>query len=371
MINPMHTYLLTSALGLEALVKKEVQKQGYEILQVQDKAVYFEWWIEAIARMNLWSRFGNTLYYIIDEHEKVRDFDAYFDIVASQDWKKYIPHEYEVVVNATAIKSELWAISTLQWVAKKAIVKNLVWEGKLRENKDKGRVEIHILIDNDTLRIMINTSGEWLHRRWYREMTGQAPLKENIAAGMVILSGWKFREPLYDLFCGSGTIAIEALMIAKNIAPGMKRRFAFQDSWGWIPGWLLDEEKTRAESMLFDGEYKIHASDIRKEVVESAKRSAKFAGFKDGEIEFSREGYDEALRKWASWYIVSNPPYGLRLDEDGSEEIHEWLAKAFERDDIQWGIISSDLEFEKRSSTKFKKRKLYNWWEMCYFYRKL
>jgi len=367
----MNNYLLTSALGLEAFVKKEVQKQGYEISEVQDKAVYFTGWIEAVARMNLWSRFGNVLYFIVDQQERVRDFDAYFDIVVSQDWMKYIPEGYEVVVNATAIKSELGAISTLQGVAKKAIVKSLVGDGKLRENKDKGKVEIHILMDNDTLRIMINTTGDGLHRRGYREMTGQAPLKENIAAALVILSGWKFREPFYDLFCGSGTIAIEALMIAKNIAPGMKRRFAFQDSWVWIPRGLLDEEKQRAESMQFDGEYKIHASDIRKEVVESAKRSAKFAGFKDGEIEFSCQSYDEALRKWVTGYVVSNPPYGLRLDEDWADDIHNWLAKMYQETDIQGGIISSDLEFENRGTIKYKKRKLYNWGEMCYFYRKL
>jgi len=370
----MYNYLLTSALGLEALVKKEIGKQGYEIVQVQDKAVYFQGWIEAIARMNLWSRFGNVLYYIVAEQEKVRDFDAYFEVVAGQDWKKYIPEGYEVVVNATALKSELWAISTLQGVAKKAIVKSLVGEGKLRENADKGKIEIHILMDNDTLRTMINTSGDGLHRRGYREMTGQAPLKENIAAAMVILSGWKFREPLYDLFCGSGTIAIEALMIAKNMAPGMKRRFAFQDSWNWIPRGLLDEEKKRAEEKQFDGEYKIYASDIRKEVVESAKRSAKFAGFTDDDISFSCQDYNEVIRKRPAWeniWIVSNPPYGLRLDEDGAEGIHEWLAEALSQPEILWGIITSDLEFEKRATTKFKKRKLYNGGEMCYFYRKL
>ncbi len=380
----MQNYLITSALGLEALVKKEVQKQGYEINQVQDKAVYFSGWVEAIARMNIWSRFGNILYFVIDEQEKVRDFDAYFDIIAHQDWMRYIPHEYEVIVNATAIKSELWAISTLQGVAKKAIVKNLVGEGKLRENTSKGKIEVHILMDNDTLRIMINTSGEWLHRRGYREMTGQAPLKENIAAAMVILSGWKFREPFYDLFCGSGTIAIEALMIAKNMAPGLKRRFAFQDSWNWIPKWLLEEEKQRAISMQFEGEYKIFASDIRKDVVESAKRSASFAGLQ-WEIEFSCQDYEEALRKIQTplnsplkgemkpqnnW-IISNPPYGLRLDEDDSEGIHKGLALMYEREDVQGGIISSDLGFEKRSTTQFKKRKLYNGGEMCYFYRKL
>jgi putative N6-adenine-specific DNA methylase len=320
--------------------------------------------------MNVWSRFGNVLYFIVDEQEKIRDFDAYFDVIAHQDWMKYIPEGYEVVVNAAAVKSELGAISTLQGVAKKAIVKNLVGEGKLRENKEKGKIEIQILMDNDTLRVMINTSGDGLHRRGYREMTGQAPLKENIAAALVILSAWKFREPFYDLFCGSGTIAIEALMIAKNMAPGMKRRFAFQDSWGWIPRGLLDEEKKRAESMQFDGEYKIFASDIRKEVVESAKRSASFAGLA-GQIEFSCQSYEEAIRKGISGYLVSNPPYGLRLDEDDAEGIHNGLAKMFETTDMQGGIISSDLEFEKRASTKYKKRKLYNGGEMCYFYKKM
>jgi len=121
--------------------------------------------------------------------------------------------------------------------------------------------------------------------------------------------------------------------------------------------------------MQFEGQYKIYASDIRKDVVESAKRSASFAWLQ-GQIEFSCESYDEALRKWATGYIVSNPPYGLRLDEDGAEEIHEWLARVYEREDIQWGIITSDLAFEKRASIKFKKRKLYNGGEMCYFYRK-
>ena len=133
---------------------------------------------------------------------------------------------------------------------------------------------------------------------------------------------------------------------------------------------MLEVEKKRAEEMQFQWEYKIYASDIRKEVVESAKRSASFAGLA-WEIEFSCQDYQEALRKWISWYMVSNPPYGLRLDEDDANEIHSWLADMYTRSDILWGIISSDLEFEKKGKTQFKKRKLYNWGEMCYFYRKL
>jgi len=121
----MYNYLLTSSLGLEALVKKEVQKQGYEITEVQDKAVYFSGDISAIARMNIWSRFGNVLYLVLDKQENITDFDSYFDIIYSQDWKKYIPRDYVVHVNATAIKSELGAMSAMQALAKKAIVKKL------------------------------------------------------------------------------------------------------------------------------------------------------------------------------------------------------------------------------------------------------
>ena len=369
----MHNFLLTSSLWLESLVKKEVQKQDYKITQVQDKAIYFTGEIEAIARMNIWSRFANCLYYIVDVQENIIDFDTYFDIVASQDWKKYIPKNYEVIVKATSLKSDLGATSSLQALGKKAIVMKLVGDDMLFEDTRKWKIEIRILMDNNTLKILLNTSGEGLHRRGYREMTGQAPLKENIAAALVILSGWKFREPFYDLFCGSATIPIEALMIAKNMAPGLRRAFAFQD-WPWIPETILEEEKQRAKSKEFDGEYKIYASDIRKEVIESAKRSVIFAGLQD-QIEFSCQDYNEVIRKrpaGENMWIVSNPPYGLRLAEDDSEGIHKWLAQAFENSDILWGIISSDLEFEKRSKKiKYKKRKLYNGWELCYFYRKI
>ena len=203
-------------------------------------------------------------------------------------------------------------------------------------------------------------------------MTGQAPLKENIAASLVILSGWKFREPFYDLFCGSGTIAIEALMIARNIAPGLRRDFSFSD-WNWVPDGLLEAEKNRAREKEFSGEYKIFASDLRKEVVESAKRSAKFAGFSDTDIEFSCQDFREVIRKFPSSqpspleekeqaaddthasllslqrrgdsevraWIVSNPPYGLRLEEDDAEGIHKELSHVYTHSDIMGGIITS------------------------------
>ncbi len=366
----MHNYLLTSTLWLEALVKKEVQRQGYTITEVQDKAIYFEWEIEAIARMNLWSRFGNILYLVFEEQKNMRDFDTYFDTIYNLDWKKHVPSGYEVHIKATAIKSELWAPSTLQALAKKAIVKSLVGDNILREDSTKGTLEVRILMENNTLRVLLNTSGKWLHKRGYREMTGEAPIKENIAAALVILSQWKFREPLYDVFCGSGTIPIEAAMIAKNQAPGLTRSFAFQN-WEWVPYDLLEKERKLAKGKEFSGEYTIYASDTDKRVLETAKRNAKFAWVEDC-IRFQCMDYKNIIDKQIHGWLVSNPPYGERLEDFDIESIHKDMAQLFAKNkEIQWGVITSHEAFDSYSRAKYKKRKLYNGWELCYFYRKV
>lgn len=366
----MYHYLLTSSLWLEALVKKEVQKQWYEIIEVQDKAVYFQGWEEAAARMNLWSRFGNILYLVVTEQKEVYDFDTYFDRVYQLDWKKYIPEGYEVHIKATSLKSELWATPTLQGLAKKAIVKKLVWDNILRENSTKGTLEVRILMENNTLRVLLNTSGAGLHKRGYREMTGEAPIKENIAAALVILSQWKFREPLYDVFCGSGTIPIEAAMIAKNKAPGLTRSFAFQD-WNWLPYDLLDNERKLAKEKEFEGEYTIYASDIERQVLDTAKRNAKFAGVEEC-IRFQCMDYKNIINKKIHGWLVSNPPYGERLEDFDIVDIHKDIAALFAQNtQLQGWIITSHNEFDSYSKAKYKKRKLYNGGELCYFYRKI
>ncbi|MCH8518570.1 class I SAM-dependent RNA methyltransferase [Candidatus Gracilibacteria bacterium] len=365
----MYSFLLTCPLGLEALAKKDIEKQGYKLREVQDKAVYFNGEIDAIARINLWSRFGNIVYFIAGEYQNITDFDSYFDAISQIDWLKYIPRDYEILVKATSIKSELGVSSSLQGLAKKAIVKSLVGDALLRENPTLGKIEIRILMENNTLRVLLNTSGEGLHKRGYREMTGDAPLKENIAAALVILSGWKFREPLYDIFCGSGTIGIEAAMIARNIAPGLKRKFACE-TWSWIPQGIFESEKKRAKEKEFSGEYKIYSTDIRKDIIELARRNAKFAGVDDC-ITFGVQDYTTYLRREISGWLISNPPYGLRLEEANVPRIHQDIAKLFEQNqNLQGGIITAHSEFESYSQVKYKRRKLYNGGEQVYFYKK-
>ena len=365
----MYQFLLTCPLGLEAFCKKDIEKQGFTLWEVQDKAVYFSGDIEAIARMNLWSRFGNILYFVVAEQKNMLDFDTYFETVFQQDWKKYIPKDFEIIVQATSIKSELWAVSSLQGLAKKAIVKKLAGEKIVTENRNLGSIEIRILVENNTLRILLNTSGNGLHKRGYREMTGDAPLKENVAAALVILSNWRFKEPLYDIFCGSGTIAIEAAMIARNIAPGLKRHFDFE-SWSWISAWLLEAEKLRAREQQFSGEYKIYCTDIRKDIIELAKRNAAFAGVGDT-ISFGTQDYTTYMRRELTGYLVSNPPYGLRLENADVPQIHKDIAELFAKNkNLQGGIITAYSDFEHFGNMKYKKRKLYNGGELCYFYKK-
>lgn len=364
----MYHFLLTCPLWLEALAKKEVQKLWYSIIEVKDKAVYFTGDIEAIAQVNIWSRFGNSLYFIVGEAQKVKDFESYFERVYALDWKKYIPQDFEIFVQATSIKSELGSISSLQGLAKKAIIKKLVGENILTEDARVGRIEVRILMQDDTLKVLLNTSGAGLHKRGYREMTGDAPLKENIAAALVILSGWKFREPLYDIFCGSGTIGIEAAMIARNIAPGRKRDFAFQ-SWPWIPENALKNALEEATQKEFSGEYMIYCSDVRADVIELAKRNAKFAGVGE-DIKFTKQDYSDYMRREISGTLVSNPPYGNRLEAD-VEKIHQDIAKLFSKNTNLWGgIITSHSEFEYYEKVKYKRRKLYNGGEQVYFYKK-
>ena len=365
----LHTFLLTCPLWCETFAKKEVQKQGYKLKEVKDKAIYFTWDIDALARINLWSRFGNIVYYVVKEYKNITNFDSYFESIFQINWKKYISHDTEVIIKATSIKSQLNSISSLQWIAKKAIVKNLVGNNFLKENPQVWSIEIRILIQDDDLKILLNSSGEWLHKRGYRAKTGEAPLKENIAAAIITLSSWKFSEPLYDIFCGSGTIWIEAAMIAYNIAPWLKRRFACE-SWNWIPSSIFETEKVRAHQKQFNGKYHIYCTDIDKEIIEQASYNAKLAWLKDV-IKFWVQNYTTYMRRDISWWLISNPPYGIRLTQGDIDQIHHDIAKIFKSNqNLQWGIITTHSEFENYTQIKYKKRKLYNGWEQAYFYKK-
>lgn len=364
-------FVLSTIAWVESMAKKEIEKQGWVIEETIDRLVTFSGWIELIPRINIWSRVWNKMYILLAEKENVVDFDSLFDLVSSISWKSYFKKEFPIVVKSNSTRSELFAERTIQSLTKKAIVKSLVWNDSIvNEDSSLEKMEILVLLIDNKARILLNTSWNALHMRGYREKAWEAPIKESLAAALVFLSGWKFREPFYDVFCGSGTIAIEALMISKNIAPWIKRKFAFEKLW-LVSSEITENERVQAKKKEFSGEYTIRASDIDPEMIELAKENARIAGL-GWEINFEVRDFREYMDKPISWTLVSNPPYWERLKDENLKSMYNSIDKIFRLNpDLNGWIISSFMEFDNLiKKDTYKKRKLYNWGEMCYFWKK-
>lgn len=364
-------YLLTCSAWLEALAKNEIIKQWWIITEVKDRLVFFEWDIELLVKMNLWSRVWNKVYVVINEWT-TNNFDELYDLVFQINLKKYIQENHPILVKATSIKSELSSTPAIQKITKKAIVDKLTnksWK-YLLEDTDLPEYEILTFLMENKAYILLNSSGETLYKRWYKNETWEAPIKESLAAWLVILSNWKFSENFYDITCWSWTIAIEAVMLARNIAPGLKRRFAFEN-WSFVPSDIFPRLKKEAQEKVFHKNYKVIATDIDEEVLEKACENAKNAWVLDT-IKFELKDFREYKKEALTWTLVSNPPYGIRLKDDDLKWLYKDLGTILERNkDLKWWIITAYTEFDKIiNSNNFKKRKLYNWNEMCYFYSK-
>ena len=365
-------YVLSTIMWVEALAKKEIEKQGGKIEEVTDRLITFSGGPELIARINFWSRVGNKVYILLAEEENVTDFDMLYDMVYDVFWKKYFKKDFPILVKATSMRSELAATPTIQKIVKKAIVDKLTDKSGefVNEDRDLIKLEIQVLVIDNKVRILLNTSGDALHMRGYRTQAWEAPIKESLAAAIVLLSNWRFKEDFYDPFCGSGTLAIEALMIARNIAPWLKRRFAFEDLQ--LIDWETSEnERALARKKRFEGEYKIHASDIDPEMIEIAKANAARAG-QEGRIDFSVKDFRNFVELGLSGTMVSNPPYNMRLKDENIESLYKNIDKLFRLNpELSGGVITSYHDFDKLiRADKYKKRKLYNGGELCYFYKR-
>ena len=364
----MYKYILTTSFWLESLAKKEIIKLWYEIIEVHDKMIIFSWPIDAMIRVNLWSRVWNKLYMILASKDDISDFDSLYDLVFDIKRRDYIKNFSPIIVKAKSIKSELYSTPSIQKITKKAIVDKLTkksWEF-LREDDSLEDIWIQVLIIENKAYILLDTSWEALHKRWYRKEAWDAPIKENLAAWLVLLSFWKFSENFYDIFCWSWTIAIEAAMIAKNIAPWLNRNFAFE-SFKFSPIWLLEKEKKIAREKQFDWKYNIIASDINEEILEIARENAKNAKLGDS-ICFIKKDMKDYLWEKMNWTLVSNPPYWLRLKSDNLDKMYQDINLLFSKNkEFNWWIITSYLKF---NSKNYKNRKLYNWSELAYFYIK-
>lgn len=354
--------IATTTFGIEAVVKRELIALGFRVLNTENGKVMFESDAAGIARANLWLRSADRVLLKIGEFT-AETFDELFDKTNDLDWKKYIPVDGKFTVNGKSVKSKLFSISDCQRIVKKSIVENLKKQYTVDWFSETGAsYEVLISILKDVATLTIDTSGAGLHKRGYRVKTVEAPLKETLAASLVLLSFWNKERPLYDVFCGSGTIPIEAAMIGKNIAPGLNREFASME-WPMIGKDIWDEEIKKAkEKINYDLKINIFASDISEENLEAARRNAQKAGVSDS-ITFTHSDFKDVDYIHDYSVIISNPPYGERLlDEYYVKQLYRNIGFKFNKLDT-WSkyILTSFEGFENLYEKKAERvRVLYN-----------
>lgn len=354
--------IATAAMGLEALVAKEVRSLGYECTVENGKVVYTgdE---SAIARSNLWLRTADRIKIKVGEF-KAFTFDELFEKTKALPWENYLPEDAEFPIIGKSVKSKLFSVSDCQSIVKKAVVERMKKHYKrstwFEETGALFRIEIALLKDVAT--ITIDASGQGLHKRGYRTDQGEAPLKETLAAALVMLTNWSPDRPFLDPFCGSGTIPIEAAMIGQNIAPGFNREFVSEE-WSWIPVKVWDDARNEAEDLAnYHQSLDITGSDIDHRMIKIAQENAFEAGLGDL-IKFKQMQVKDISTKKDYGVIVGNPPYGERLGEKKAvEHMYREMGYAFASLDT-WSIyiLTSNENFELfYGKAATKKRKLFN-----------
>lgn len=357
--------IATAAAGLEAVVGRELRDLGYEC-QVENGKVRFQGDISAIIKSNLWLRSADRIKIIVGQFP-ARTFEELFQGVFALDWENYLPLGCKFPISkAKCVKSKLHNEPSVQAISKKAVVKKLQKhfhrpEGvPLQETGAEFKIEVSILKDMAT--VMIDTTGSSLFKRGYRVEKGGAPIKENMAAAILMLSNWYPDKPLVDPTCGSGTFCIEAAMIARNIAPGLKRHFAYEE-WNWVDKNLVQQARQEAQDTINQEiELDIAGSDIDARMVEIAKKNALAAGV-EKDITFKQMRMQDLRTEKTNGVIISNPPYGERLlDDDAIANLYYEMGQTFAPLKT-WSkfILTSDEQFESRyGQLADKKRKLYN-----------
>lgn len=359
--------LITCPPWLAQICKKELAYLDHKSQVYGPATLFVEEKDESdIAKLNIWLRTANKISLIVDSRQ-TETFDELFDFVYEQPWDKIISADQVVLVEWSTYQSQLASLPAIQKIVKKAITKKLMngTDAQWTEDKSKGIIYISVMLHQNKAILSLNSSGDSLHRRGYRISTGDAPIKETIAAGLVISSGWKFHELFLDPCCGSGTIAIEAAMIAKNIAPGLHRKFAFEDRSRYKPSYLVDAKAT-AKWVQVHKSHTIIASDIDPEMIEKAKNNAKKVGLTDDAIQWSvkpcqdymielepiarhNEAWDNTLSDTVTvtGAMVANPPYGIRMTPWDIDEIHSTLFALAEKHDLSGGIVTAYTDADR------------------------
>ncbi len=362
--------IATSAFGLESVVAGELKGLGFDTVKVENGRVLFTGDSADIARCNIWLRCSDRVLVRIKEFSAF-DFEELYQGTLSVPWESIIPVNGKMHITGKSVKSKLHSVPDCQSIVKKAVVEAMKRKFQLEKFLEDGPVyKIEISMLNDTAELTIDTTGPGLHKRGYRQEQGEAPLKETLAAGLVLMSRWDPSRIFSDPMCGSGTIPIEAAMIGRRIAPGLKRAFS-SEAWPSIPEGIWNRIRNEAGGMILPSSFKISASDIDRNVFEKARENARLAGV-DNDIDFQKKPVQEFSSRHKFGCIISNPPYGERLSSlTEIRTLYSDMGRVFLKLD-NWSlfILTANDDFEKLFGKKAdRKRKLYNGKIKCNYYQ--
>lgn len=366
MIAPCH-------FGLEAVLKKEITELGYEILQVDDGRVLFAGDEEAVCRANLYLRTAERILIKIGSFPAVT-FEELFQGTKELPWESYIPIDGKFwVAKAASVKSRLFSPSDIQSIMKKAIVERLKEVYHVGWFAEEGEsFPLRVFIMKDTVTVGLDTTGESLHKRGYRKLTAKAPIAENLAAALIMLTPWNKNRILVDPFCGSGTFPIEAAMMAANMAPGLSRNFLSENWEHLIPEKEWENVLEEANDLVdLSVDTDIQGYDIDDGMVTISRENAKRAGV-DKLIHFQKRPVSALSHPKKYGFLITNPPYGERLEErENLPELYRTLGERYRNLD-SWSLylISAYDKAESDIGRKAdKNRKIYNGMMKTYFYQ--
>lgn len=359
--------------GLEAVLKREINSLGYEITQVEDGRVTFAGGADAVCRANIFLRTAERILLKVGSF-RAETFEELFDRTKEIPWEDYIPEDGKFwVAKAASVKSRLYSSSDIQSIMKKAMVERMKSRYHIQWFSESGAsYPVRVFLMKDIVTVGIDTTGASLHKRGYRPVAGKAPIAENLAAALIMLTPWRKDRILVDPFCGSGTIPIEAAMMAANIAPGMNRSFTAEEWQGLIPKKYWYDAVNEAHDMIDDEiETDIQGYDADDEVIRTARKNARSAGV-EHLIHFQTREVKDLHHPKKYGFVITNPPYGERLEEKETlPGIYREFGEAFRRlDDWSAYMITSYDEAERYFGRKAdRNRKIYNGMIRTYFYQ--
>ena len=357
--------------GLESLVSDELKKMGAENVAAENGRVFFSGDEYLAARANIRSRFSERIMIVVGSFE-AHSFEELFEGTKALPWENFIGEFDEFPVKGHSVNSDLFSISDCQSIIKKAIVERLKTKYNVQWFEETGvKFQIDFSIMKNKVHLMIDTTGMGLHKRGYRPVANEAPIKETLAAAMCALSHLRPYHTLYDPMCGSGTILIEGAMLVHNIAPGLKRHFA-SERFPFIPYEIWESEREKAESeIITESDFKAYGFDINRQTLETAKDNAIRAGVAD-KIEFARADIRDFAPKSEKGTVITNPPYGERIEEKKNlPALYKTIGERFKALD-SWSmyLITAYEDAERYIGRKAdKNRKIYNGMMKTYYYQ--